>query len=116
MTPFQCRIYQIVRRIPHGRVLSYGAVAALAGRPRAARAVGAALSALPDGSAVPWWRVISGTGRITTPRVHHIHKLHRTLLKSEEVKVGPGGVDMRRYAWQPSAEELIEMARVADAP
>lgn len=109
MTPFQSRIYQIVRRIPRGRVLSYGAVAALAGQPRAARAVGAALSALPDDSGVPWWRVISGSGRITTPRVHHIHKLHRTLLLAEDVEVGENGVAMREYAWQPTAGELAEL-------
>lgn len=116
MTPFQSRIYQIVRRIPRGHVLSYGAVAALAGQPRAARAVGAALSALPDGSEVPWWRVISGSGRITTPRVHHIHKLHRALLRGEDVEVGPAGVDMERHAWQPTPAEIAEIDRAMGDP
>ena len=105
-TPFQTKIYRIVRRIPRGRVLSYGAVAALAGRPRAARAVGAALSALEEGHDVPWWRVINHSGRITSPRIHHIATLQRSLLEEEGVAFRGDRVDMRERAWQPADAEL----------
>ncbi len=53
--------YAIVRQIPAASVLTYGDVAALAGRPRSARRVGYALSALKDPS-VPWWRVVASGG------------------------------------------------------
>ena len=53
------RVYTVVRRIPAGRVTSYGHVAALCGKPCAARTVGWALHGLPDGSDVPWHRVVN---------------------------------------------------------
>ena len=52
------RIYAVVRRIPEGRVATYGQVASLAGLAGQARQVGYALHALPDGTAVPWHRVV----------------------------------------------------------
>ncbi len=96
--------------IPRGKVLSYGAVAALAGRPRAARAVGAALSALPEGSTVPWWRVINHSGRITTPKIHHIATLQSVLLQKDGIPLGSGRVDMARHAWQPNGKERRALA------
>src|SRR3989454_4947778 len=65
VNPFYHRIYRIVRHIPKGRIATYGLVARLAGRPGAARTVGWALSALPDDSDVPWWRVLNAAGRIS---------------------------------------------------
>ena len=62
---FTRRVHDAVRRIPPGRVAAYGAIAAIAGRPRSARAVGRALRELPDGSDVPWWRVINARGEIS---------------------------------------------------
>lgn len=58
-------VYALVRRIPPGRVLTYGRVAALIGMPRGAREVGWALSNLPAGSDVPWHRVVNAEGRIS---------------------------------------------------
>ena len=57
------RIYAIVRRIPRGRIASYGQVARLAGLPGHARQVGYALHALPEDSGIPWHRVINARGR-----------------------------------------------------
>ncbi len=61
------RIYAVVRRIPRGRVATYGQVAKIAGLAGHARQVGYALHALPAGSAVPWHRVINSAGRISLP-------------------------------------------------
>lgn len=61
------RIYAVVRRIPRGRVATYGQVARIAGLAGHARQVGYALHALPAGSAVPWHRVINSAGRISLP-------------------------------------------------
>jgi methylated-DNA-protein-cysteine methyltransferase-like protein len=92
-------IYAVVRRIPRGRVSSYGRVALLAGRPGAARLVGYALHALSDGDAlvVPWWRVVNHTGFISNK---YEAALQRDLLLAEGVAVDDGDrVDMGRHLW-----------------
>jgi methylated-DNA-protein-cysteine methyltransferase related protein len=62
---FREDIYRIVRTVPPGRVTTYGDVAAVAGSPRAARQVGYAMAALPEGTDVPWHRVINAQGCIS---------------------------------------------------
>ncbi len=105
MPDFPERVYEVVRRIPSGRVASYGGVAELAGYPGAARGVGATLGALPDDLDVPWWRVLSASGAITIPRSGMADSLQRALLEEEGVAFDPGGrVDMRRFGW-PAGEE-----------
>jgi methylated-DNA-protein-cysteine methyltransferase-like protein len=107
-TSFRERVYAIVRRVPRGRVTSYGDVAALLGTPRAARGVGAALNALPSDNDVPWWRVVSHSGRLTIPPGHGLRALQRTLLEREGVRFTAGGaVDLERHGWEGpgSAEE-----------
>jgi len=61
---FARQVLSVIRRIPRGRVATYGQVAALAGRPGAARAVGRTLRETPPGARVPWHRVIGAPGRI----------------------------------------------------
>ena len=80
MNPFYHRIYRVVRHIPKGRVATYGLVARLAGRPGAARTVGWALSALPDDTDVPWWRVLNAAGRISLAAHDHGSVVQRALL------------------------------------
>lgn len=62
---FHRAVHAAVRRVPAGRVTSYGDVAAALGLRSVARQVGWALAALPAGSDVPWWRVVDGRGRIS---------------------------------------------------
>lgn len=64
-SPFRAEIYRLVRLVPPGRVTTYGDVAAVAGSPRAARQVGYAMAALPEGTDVPWHRVINSKGCIS---------------------------------------------------
>jgi methylated-DNA-protein-cysteine methyltransferase-like protein len=100
MTTFTERVYRMVRRVPHGRVVSYGGIAALLGQPRAARGVGQALHALPDGSDVPWWRVVNRNGEISIRGVPHGAQLQRALLEGEGVEFGSvGRVDWKRFGW-----------------
>lgn len=108
VTPFARAVLTAVRRIPRGRVASYGAVAGIAGRPGAARAVGAALRSLPDSTEVPWWRVLNARGELTIPRAGHGRPLQRALLEAEGVVVKGDRVDLRRFGWPPDA------ARAAD--
>ena len=65
MSAIFTRLIAVVRRIPRGRVASYGQVAALAGLPRYARHVGYALHALPEATPVPWHRVVNARGGIS---------------------------------------------------
>ena len=63
---FHERVYAVVRRVPRGRVTTYGDVATLLGSPRVARHVGWALAALRDAPTdVPWHRVVNGRGRVS---------------------------------------------------
>lgn len=92
--------YRQVRRIPRGRVATYGQVAALAGLPRHARQVGYALHALPENSRVPWHRVVNAKGEISLrPSTGH-DQLQRLLLEKEGVRFGPAGrIDLKRFQW-----------------
>ncbi len=93
-------IYSVVRRIPRGRVASYGQVARVAGLVNAARQVGYALHALPSGSAVPWHRVLNAQGAVSL-RNHHA-LTQRLLLSREGVRFDARGrVDLARFAWKP---------------
>jgi methylated-DNA-protein-cysteine methyltransferase-like protein len=94
------RIYTVVRRIPTGRVASYGQVARVAGL-GGARQVGYALHALPHGSTVPWHRVLNAAGRISL-RDHHA-LTQRLLLEREGVRFDSGGrVDFVKFGWRPA--------------
>jgi methylated-DNA-protein-cysteine methyltransferase-like protein len=93
-------IYAVVRRIPRGRVASYGQVARVAGLRNAARQVGYALHALPRGSTVPWQRVLNAQGAISL-RDHHA-LTQRMLLTREGVRFdGRGRVDLACFGWKP---------------
>ena len=92
----------MVRRIPRGRVATYGQVAELAGLPRAARLVGYALNALPDGMEIPWQRVINARGGISPRSIPGPDELQRDLLETEGVRFGArDSVDLTRYRWRP---------------
>lgn len=95
-------VYRVVRRIPLGRVATYGQVAALAGMPGAARQIGWALSALDSEDDVPWHRVINARGEISPRGAHESVDLQRALLESEGVELSQRGrIDLGRYAWKP---------------
>ena len=107
MTPFTRSVYAVVSAIPSGSVASYGMVAAILGRPRAPRAVGGALSGIPDELDLPWWRVISSSGRISTSSIHHTAQIQRALLEEEGVRfTATGRIDWDRYEWNPSVGDL----------
>ena len=81
------RIYKTVKRIPRGRVATYGQIATLAGLDGHARQVGYALHSLPDRSDVPWHRVINAKGEISPRSGGDSHELQRMLLEEEGVVV-----------------------------
>ena len=96
------RIYAVVRRIPRGRIASYGQVARLAGLPGWARQVGYAMHALPNGTNVPWHRVVNAAGAISRRRVLGDELSQRMLLEREGVQFGPGGrIAHEVFGWKP---------------
>jgi len=97
------RIYATIRMIPQGRVATYGQIAELAGLPGHARQVGYALNSLPEGSDVPWQRVINAQGRISPRSAPGWDELQRRILLDEGVVFSSiGRVDLDRFGWQPA--------------
>ncbi|HTE44678.1 MAG TPA: MGMT family protein [Gemmatimonadaceae bacterium] len=96
------RIFAIVRKIPRGRVTTYGTVARLAGLAGQARLVGYALSALRDGTSVPWHRVINAQGRLSLElAASSSGTTQRLRLIREGVTVDAGGrVSLERFGWR----------------
>ena len=96
MTEFTRRIYEVVRTIPAGRVMSYGRVATLAGNPRGARGVGFALHRTPEPGAIPCHRVVFRDGSVCTGYAFGGPEVQRRLLEAEGVTFLPDGrVDMQ---------------------
>lgn len=99
-SPLRMRIYEVVRRIPRGRVATYGQVATLAGLRGHARQVGYALHDLPDGSDVPWHRVINARGEISLRSSSGSHGEQRRRLEEEGIGFGSGAaIELARYRW-----------------
>ncbi len=95
------RIYAVVKRIPRGRVATYGQVATLAGLDGHARQVGYALHDLPARSNVPWHRVINARGEISPRSAGDSHELQKMLLEGEGVEFSlDGRVELKRYRWK----------------
>ncbi len=78
-------IYAVIKRIPWGKVATYGQVAKLAGLPRHARQVGFALAALPEGAKVPWQRVVNAAGQVSAREHPNSQKRQRAMLEREKV-------------------------------
>ena len=98
------KIYAVVKKIPRGRVTTYGAVARLAGLPRQARLVGYALHALKTGTALPWHRVINAQGKLSLARGGGSSGVTQRLrLEREGVSVDAANrVSLARYGWKLS--------------
>lgn len=98
------RIYNVVRRIPRGRVATYGQVAALCGSPRGAQVVGWALRALKPGTKLPWQRVVNKDGMISIENMQAPKEQQAALLRSEGVEVvlrdGNFWIDLGTYGWK----------------
>lgn len=96
-------IYAVVKRIPRGRVATYGQIASLAGMAGHARQVGYALHHLPGGSRVPWHRVINARGRISFHPSSMEWAVQRALLEAEGIAVSMDrGISLARVQWRPS--------------
>ena len=93
------KIWNSVRRIPKGRVATYGEIARLCGFPRHARLVGYALHNLPLGSDIPWQRVVNAQGMISLPKQNGHYQKQKTLLENEGVVFLKGRINLSTYGW-----------------
>lgn len=99
---FSQRVKDMVKKIPKGKVATYGQIAAYAGNPRAARQVVWILHSSARKDKLPWHRVISSRGRISL-KPNYGYEIQRELLRKEGVKFGRDDtIDFDRYLWSPS--------------
>ena len=108
MTQFERKVLAVVSRIPAGRVATYGDVARIAGRPRAARAVGNILRQA-DRPGLPYHRVIAANGKLGG---YSSLALKRSLLAAEGLTVAPGRVvGFARFRWPGTQKAKVRRVR-----
>ncbi len=92
-------IWDTVKKIPRGKVATYGEIASVSGLLRHARLVGYALHNLPPKSGVPWHRVINSAGKISLSNIDGMYDLQMELLTKEGIVFRKGKVDLKRFGW-----------------
>lgn len=101
MTPFSKKVIALIQKIPRGKVETYGEIAALAGKPGSARAVGWILHSCAKSHKLPWQRVINSKGKISFDRSSSEFARQFRLLTLEDVDVSPyGEVSLSTYKWK----------------
>ncbi|MGH7333947.1 MAG: MGMT family protein [Candidatus Rokuibacteriota bacterium] len=106
---FMAAVYRLVRRIPRGRVLTYGEIAARLGRPRGARMVGHAMRVCPPD--VPWHRVVNARGAISLRAPMSGMLTQRIRLEQEGVPLRAGCVPLPRYRWRVGSSSALSGLR-----
>jgi methylated-DNA-protein-cysteine methyltransferase-like protein len=109
---FRVAVYALVRRIPRGRVATYGQVAALVGHARSARAVGGAMARCPPD--VPWHRVVNARGGVSRRRRESGMLTQRIRLEQEGVRLRRGRVPLARYRWTPARKAAHASRRLRE--
>jgi methylated-DNA-protein-cysteine methyltransferase related protein len=111
--PLYEKIYALVRQVPRGRVTTYGTIAKIVGG-CTAREVGYAMAATPEGSKVPWQRVINSQGKISPHGVGFGSAIQRQLLEEEGILFDAAGkTDLKKFGWPdqeystPSQQESL---------
>ncbi len=100
------RIYAVVRRIPRGRVATYGQVALLAGNPHWSQVVGYALHVNPDPEGIPCYRVVNRFGEVSSAFAFGGENRQREMLLADGVPFLPDGrVDLRRALWEGDIDD-----------
>jgi methylated-DNA-protein-cysteine methyltransferase related protein len=93
-------VYRLVKQIPRGRVITYGALAKVLHLRGGARTAGRAMAATPSGKGVPWHRVVGDRGKLLIREP--FASLQRKLLESEGISLLESRVDLKAHAWSPS--------------
>ena len=108
-------IYDVVKRIPKGKVATYGQIAALARLPGRARQVGYALHSLRGPSGVPWHRVVNAKGEISRRSVFGSEIRQQQILESEGIVFDSRGrIALARFAWKRNSKYKVEPNELFD--
>jgi len=91
-------VYRLVKRVPHGCVVTYGQIARALRLRGGARTAGRAMAASPSGRGIPWHRVVGAGGRLLIPEPYA--SLQRKMLASEGVRIVEGRVDLKKCGWE----------------
>jgi methylated-DNA-protein-cysteine methyltransferase related protein len=97
-------VYEFVKQIPRGRVITYGGLAKALRLRGGARSAGRAMAASPSGKGVPWHRVVGFGGKLLIREPYA--SLQRKLLESEGVQMTERRVNMKLHAWTPAKSKL----------
>ena len=100
MMTFDQSVYEYVKTVPRGKVVTYGMIARAIGRPRASRLVGNALHRNPTPVVVPCHRVVNREGRLAPAFAFGGSDMQTRLLRAEGVEVESGYVDLNKYLWE----------------
>jgi methylated-DNA-protein-cysteine methyltransferase-like protein len=92
-------VYKLVKQIPRGRVLTYGALAKALRLPGGARTAGRAMGATPSGKGIPWHRVLGANGKILIREPYA--SLQKKLLESEGIPVVESRINVKKHLWIP---------------
>jgi methylated-DNA-protein-cysteine methyltransferase-like protein len=107
-------VFRFVQRIPRGKVLTYGALAAALRLPGGARTAGRAMGATPSGRGIPWHRVVGAGGKLLIRGPHAM--LQKKLLESEGVELVESRVKIDRHLWKPAKQKKNRQSRNTKAP
>ena len=98
------RLKEVIKKVPKGKVATYGQIATLAGNPRAARQVVRILHSSSEKDKLPWHRIVNRQGRIAL-KPGYGYEIQRELLRQEGIRFGENDtIDFDRYLWSPSWE------------
>ncbi len=97
---FAQKVYEYLKTVPKGKVVTYGQIAFAIGSPRASRQVGNALHRNPTPIIVPCHRVVNREGRLAPAFAFGGIDMQKSLLESEGVEVKNGYVDLKKYLWE----------------
>jgi methylated-DNA-protein-cysteine methyltransferase related protein len=101
MDSYTDRVKKVLKKIPKGKVATYGQVAAMAGNPRGARQVVWVLHSSAEREKLPWYRVVNSKGRIALPESAG-YELQQAILKKEKIQFRlDGSIDLARFQWCP---------------
>lgn len=101
MTPFSKSVIAWIKKVPRGKVATYGQIARLAGKPGSSRAVGWILHACADTHDLPWQRILNSQGKISLPKKSTAYLEQKRLLQGEGIEVSAtGSLDLEKYRWK----------------
>ncbi len=99
MAEFYQKVYEIVKKVPAGKVATYKQIAVLAGSPLAARQVGYAMAALPPGSGIPWQRIVNSRGEIPMKDPSGAEEQRQRLLLEGITYNSQNRIDLEAFGW-----------------